>query len=162
LIAACSGDNYGSPTGPLSSQRRLVSVDEVAAAPEKFLDESLRVQGQIHVEEEFSRRPCTAPNPADCGPEVLSAQLLLVTPGKPAGSAATLRLVRSRGDGKYEPISCVRRASGGYDCGDLVHGTVVTLDATLVKRLVTTGSITEPDGTVIPIQQATQYVLAVN
>ncbi len=84
-----------------------------------------------------------------------------MTPGKPAGSAATFRLVRPRGDGTYEPISCVRRG-GGYDCGDLVHGTVVTLDVTLVKRLVTTGSITEPDGTVIPIQQATQYVLAVN
>ena len=162
LAVGCVGQNGGSPAAPGPAQRPLVTVDELVAAPEPYVGQRLRVRGQVHVLENHSRRPCTAADARDCGPEVLSVDLQLVTPGRPAGSAATLPLFRAAGNGKYEAVPCARGEAGGYVCGALVHGAVVTVEATLIKRVVTTGSVVEADGTVIPLQQAPAFLLVLD
>ena len=162
LAAACANESGGSPTGPLAEHQTPVTIDEVVAAPEQFVGRRLSVRGLVHAREEFSRAPCDAPNPADCGRPVSAVELQLITPGKPPGSAATLPILRARGDGDYEPVPCVAAAAGGYVCGALVAGAIVDVSVTVMKRVAISGSVVEPDGRVIPIKQATEYFLLLN
>jgi hypothetical protein len=138
----------------------LVSVDEVAAAPEKYVGLRLRVQGQVHVHEEFSRRPCIETDPAGC-PDITAIELQLITPNRPAGSSGVVRLFRARGAG-FAPVTCVQGRVGQYVCTPFVAGEIAIVSGTLTKQVVTTGSVVDPNGVVTPIQQSTIYFLVID
>jgi hypothetical protein len=159
-LVACGASDAVSIGPVAASQTDVLTVAEVNANREAVLGRTLRVRGQVHVEQHFSRRPCNEATGEGCDPSMGNV-VQLVTPGQPVGADNVIDLYRSKPGGEYEPIPCTRSPGGAFDCGGLAIGTVTVVEGELRKQRIVTGRIIHPDGTSTPTEFRDAYFLVV-
>ena len=160
-LAACTASER-EPVGPLAaSQANPLTVADVHANRESLLGQTVRVRGQVHIQQYFSRRPCNEATGEGCDPSMGSV-VQLITPGQAAVGDNAIDVYRAKpGGAEYEPLACKPSAAGALECGGFVAGTVVVVTGELRKQRLVTGRIIRPDGTSTTTEFRDMYFLAV-
>ena len=141
------------------SQTDILTIADVRAKGDDLLGQTVRVRGQVHIQQHFSRRPCNPVTGEGCDP-LTGTVIQLVTPGQPPLTEHAVELNRAKEGGEgFEPFDCKRAASGIVECGGFTSGTVTVVAGVLRKQRVVTGQIVHPDGSSTPTQHRDVFIL---
>ena len=157
--AAMFGCLDGSGAGELQPSRvgQALTVPELNANRASYVGQRVQVVGRLHAQPRL-----TDDGPDSTTVETFAATLHLLNPEEPTGSLNVLDLYTRGNQGKPEPLTCKASAIGGFECGNYIPDSVVTIGGTWTRQEMPAGQVMSPPNPAQTIARRTLYFLLVH